>query len=390
MKSRLRILHVGKYYPPHMGGIETHLETLCMHLQPSADISVLVANDGRSTREEVINGIYITRLARVAEIKSSAFCPGLTAQIRRADVDIVHLHLPNPIGAAAWLLSHQRAKLVVTYHSDIVRQKILGRIVEPIIQAVLSRAEAIIATSPNYLETSSTLQRHRNRCHVIPYGIRPESFERPDPDTVARIRTKYGPRVMLAVGRLVYYKGFEYAIRAMCEVDAKLLLIGDGPLRAHLELLVRQLGLSQRVVLLGEVQNRDIVSYYHAADLFLFPSVERSEAFGIVQLEAMMCGLPVVNTSLDSGVPFVSLDGLTGTTIPPRDPKSLADAMNGLLKDPERRMAYAIAGRKRVEEEFSASVMTRRTLDLYGLVLQPRCQPSRPTLASNGAIFAGS
>ena len=286
-----------------MGGIETHLQTLCDGLQDQAEVEVLVANDGQSTMKEIVGDVAVTRIASFGEFKSTALCPGMSSQIRRAKADIIHLHLPNPSGALCWLLSGHKAKLVVTYHSDVVRQRTLARMFEPVLDSVLSRAAAIIATSPNYLATSETLQKHANRCHVIPYGIPTADFMRVDPETVAAIRREHGPRIVLSVGRLVYYKGFQYVIRAIRDVDAKLLLIGDGPLRAELEKEVRTLNIGNRVAFLGEIQNRDIVPYYHAADVFVLPSIARSEAFGIVQLEAMASGLPVINTSLDSGVP---------------------------------------------------------------------------------------
>jgi glycosyltransferase involved in cell wall biosynthesis len=367
--TKYHILQIGKFYPPHMGGIETHLQTLCNGLRSRAEVAVIVANDGRTTEAQVDGGISVTRVGKLAELKSTPVCPGLTAHIRQAKADIIHLHLPNPAGAVAWLSSRHGAKLVVTYHSDVVRQKTLGRMFEPILNRVLSQASAIIVTSPNYLATSEPLKAHQERCRIIPYGIPTGDFERSEPATAERIKRQYGPRIIIAVGRLVYYKGFQYAIRAMRDVDAKLLIIGDGPLRAELEREARRLPVPERVVFLGEVQNRNIGPYYQAADVFAFPSVARSEAFGIVQLEAMMCGLPVINTSLDSGVPFVSKHGQTGITVAPRDCDSLASAMKLLLEDANMRGAYAMAARKRVREEFSASLMTQRTLDLYSRVM---------------------
>src|SRR5262249_13696018 len=148
-------------------------------------------------------------------------------------------------------------------------------------------------------------------------GIALDRFEHCDTDAVARLRQRFGDRLILAVGRLVYYKGFEYLIRSMAQVRGKLLIIGNGPLRAKLDEVAVQLNVSEKVVFLGEVQNDEVTPYYHAADVFALPSVARSEAFGIVQIEAMASGVPVVNTSLDSGVPFVSLHEQTGLTVPP-------------------------------------------------------------------------
>jgi glycosyltransferase involved in cell wall biosynthesis len=367
--KELRVLHIGKFYPPHMGGIETHLQTLCERLIRNADVSVLVANDHSRTEQETMAGVRITRIGKLLEVKSTALCPGMTTQARNANADIVHLHLPNPTGAIAYLKSRHKAKLVVTYHSDVVRQRVLSRLFEPILNTVLSRAGAIIATSPNYLATSEPLQSHRDRCHVIPYGIPIKEFDRPDLAQVADIQQRFGSRIVVAVGRLVYYKGFEYVIRAMEHVDAKLLIIGEGPLRSRLEKVARDLTNPENVVFLGEIDNRNIAPYYHAAQVFALPSIARSEAFGIVQLEAMMCGLPVVNTRLDSGVPYVSQDGVSGITVTPKDPDALSTAINFLLDHPEVRQRYSSAARNRIVTEFDADLMAHQIMNIYRMVL---------------------
>jgi rhamnosyl/mannosyltransferase len=365
LQRRPRVLQVGKFYPPHMGGIETHLQVLCRELAKHIDVSVLVANDGPRDVVDEDCGIRITRAGTRFNISTAPVCPTLHGHIRRAEADILHLHHPNPTAVLAYLASGRRGPLVVTYHSDIVRQRIAGAAFGPLLRRTLERAEAVIATSPNYVESSPVLSACRQRVRVIPYGIPFEQFARADPAAVAATRARHGQRIVISVGRLIYYKGFEHLIRAMTEVDGHLLIVGDGPLRGELEGLARRLGVSERVTLLGEIQNRDVTPFYHAARVFALASTARSEAFGIVQLEAMAAGLPVVNTRLASGVPFVSPDGVSGITVPPEDPPALAAALNRLLDDAGLREAYGAAGRRRVAEEFSAEVMAARTLDLY-------------------------
>src|SRR5262249_27304171 len=157
--------------------------------------------------------------------------------------------------------------------------------------------------------------RYRDSCRVIPYGVEPRDFACPDRAQVARIRAEHGQRIVLAVGRLVYYKGFEYLIRAMRHVDGKLMIVGQGPLREALQMEIDCHGLRERVTLLGGIE--DVLPYYHACDVFVLPSISRTEAFGIVQLEAMACGKPVVNTTIPTAAPSVSLSGLTGLSVPP-------------------------------------------------------------------------
>jgi rhamnosyl/mannosyltransferase len=364
----LKVLHVGKFYPPHMGGIETHLQALCGELRRSVDLRVIVASDDDRLVEETIAGVRVSRVPTRLTLASTPLCPGMVRGIGRSAADIVHIHLPNPTAVLAYLASGHRGRLVVTYHSDTVRQKVLGPLFAPFLHQALRRASAIIATSPDYRRTSPVLARYLDRCQVIPYGIALDEFEHSDPAAVAEVRARYGDRLILSVGRLVYYKGFEYLIRAMQQVRGRLIIIGDGPLRGKLEQLVAELGLGDKVVLAGEIQNANVTPYYHAADLFALASIARSEAFGIVQIEAMAAGIPVVNTSLDSGVPFVSLHNQTGLTVAPENPDALAAAINRLLDDQSLRESLGRAARLRARQEFSLETMTSRTLALYETV----------------------
>jgi rhamnosyl/mannosyltransferase len=202
---------------------------------------------------------------------------------------------------------------------------------------------------------------------VIPFGIRQEQFQPVEHTQVADIRRRYGTRIVLGVGRFVYYKGFEHLIRAMRDVQGHLILIGNGPLREQLARKAEDARVSDRVTFLTDV--KDVRPFYQAADVFVLPSIARSEAFGIVQLEAMACGKPVVNTLLDSGVPFVSPHGVSGLTVPPADAAALSEAINALLDNPELRAEYGRAGQRRTEQEFCPEVMARQTLRVYGEVM---------------------
>ena len=364
---KLSVLHVGKFYPPHKGGIETHLQDLCRGLSKSLQVEVLVANEDGSLVEEQVDGFRVTRVPTRMTLSSAPICPKMAAEIGRSDADIVHLHLPNPTAVLAYLASGYQGRLVVTYHSDTVRQRVLGTLFEPFLHQALRRSSAIIATSPHYRRTSPVLARYLDRCVVIPLGIPLERFEENDEETTYRLRGQFQNRLVLTVGRLVYYKGLEYLIEAMKGVNGTLVIVGSGPLRSKLEALARKLGVSGRVIFAGEVP--DVVPYYHAADVFVLASVTRSEAFGLVQIEAMAAGKPVVNTKLDSGVPFVSLHGQSGITVPPADPGALAAAINQLLDDVDLRRSYGLAARERARAEFSLGAMASRTIALYEKVL---------------------
>jgi rhamnosyl/mannosyltransferase len=365
--ARIRVLHIGKYYPPFRGGMESHLECLSNELKRVVDLEVIVANTSWRTADEIIDGIKVTRAGKFFDLQSAPICPALVGKIRRASADIVHLHWPNPSAVLAYLASGHRGRLVITYHSDVVRQRILAAAFTPILRAVLKRAAAIIVSSPNYIDGSYVLPEFRDRCRVIPFGVSGDYFDQFDPQTVARIREEYGPRLVLGVGRMVYYKGFEHLVRAMADVDAHLLLIGKGPLREPLSQLAAELGVSARVTFLSEVN--DIRPYYQAADVFALSSVMRSEAFGIVQLEAMACGKPVINTQLDSGVTFVSPHGVSGLTVPPADSVALGGAINELLDRPDWRAELGAGARQRVAHNFTVSKMVQSTLALYHEIL---------------------
>ena len=367
----MRVLQLGKYYYPYMGGIENHLYLLCNELKSRVDLDVLVCNSEGKTVTEQVDGVRVTRAAQRAHAASTSLCPTMPLEVSRRRYDVMHIHFPHPMGVMSYLFSHrpQKHAVVVTWHSDIVKQERLLRLYRPFMNRVLARASAIICTSPNYLEGSESLLPYRDKCHVMPYGIDVSQFEKTEAiaKEAAAIRARFGGRpLLLGVGRLIYYKGFEVAVRAMREVEAELLLVGSGPLRVPLEKMARECGVAEKVHFIGEVHNQALAPYYFASDAYVLPSIARSEAFAIVQLEAMACGLPVVNTSIArSGVPFVSRDGESGLTVPPEDVAAFARAVNTILGDRELARRFGDAGRARVKREFSKEVMRERMLALY-------------------------
>lgn len=175
----LSVLHIGKFYPPYRGGIENHLQVLCRELRKSIAVRVVVANDGPRAVESEVDGVSVKRLARLFSLSAAPVCPRLTREIRTSNADLVHLHLPNPPAMLACLASGDSRPLVVTWHSDIVRQRVLSPLLRPFERMLASRSSALIATSPKYADTSPVLSRYRGRCHIIPHGIPNRDFQTP-------------------------------------------------------------------------------------------------------------------------------------------------------------------------------------------------------------------
>lgn len=378
--GRVRVLHIGKFYPPVRGGMERHLQDLCREIAPCVDVDVVVGHDSPRTKHELDGDVRVHRIGTLGTVSSTSICPAMAYAIRRIPADIVHLHSPNPMAVAAYLASGHQGRLVISHHSDVIRQRVLAMAYDPLLRCVMRQADAIISFSPNYIESSPMLSRHRDKCHVIPHGIDWRRFRNPDPSSIGSIRARYGERIVLAVGRLVYYKGFEYLIRAVRGTNAALLIVGTGPLETRLRSLTESLQLGKQVHFLGDVP--DVIPYYQAARLFALPSTARSESFGIVQLEAMACGTPVINTRLDSGVPFVSPDQVTGITVPPANVPFLHDAIRRLLSDDELRQQFSIAAERRARDYFGLERMASKTLSVYEQALEQELEVQEPVFAA--------
>lgn len=368
----MKTVHVFKdYCPPTTGGIEQHMQVLCAGLARHIDVTVLVPSRSRRRIEERLDGVRVIRVPEFGRYFSAPLCPSMPAELRRLSPDLVHLHFPNPTGDLAYLLSGCRAPVVMTYHADVIRRSFLLRPYRPVFGLLAPHIRRFIATSREYLDSSAFLAPYRDRCTVVPFGVNLDSFALRvgEVDQVQELRRRHGERIILFLGVLRYYKGLEVLIRAMERVTGRLLIAGQGPHRASLQALTRELGLTDRINFLGEVSEAERRLLLHACDVFVLPSIDRSEAFGIAQLEAMACGKPVVSSDLPTGVRFVNQDGGTGMLVPPGDPNALAEALNELLEDDQLRAGLGKAARLRVEQEFTAERMIARTLTVYNEVL---------------------
>jgi glycosyltransferase involved in cell wall biosynthesis len=368
----MKVVHVFKdYCPPTTGGIEQHMQVLCGGLARHIDVTVLVPSRSRRRIEERLDGVRVIRVPELGRYFSAPLCPSMAAELRRLSPDLVHLHFPNPTGDVAYLLSGCRAPVVMTYHADVIRRSFLLRPYRPVFGFLAPHIRRFIATSREYRDSSAFLAPYRDRCTVVPFGVNLDSFALRvgEVDRVQELRRHHGERIILFLGVLRYYKGLDVLIRAMARVTGRLLIAGQGSHRAALEALTRELGLADRTTFLGEVSERDRRLLLHACDVFVLPSTDRSEAFGIAQLEAMACGKPVVSSDLPTGVRLVMEDGVTGTLVPPGNPNALAGALNTLQADDGLRAGLGKAARLRVEQEFTAERMIAQTLTVYDEVL---------------------
>jgi rhamnosyl/mannosyltransferase len=372
----MNILHLYKDYALVKGGIENHVKLLAEKQAARGHaVSVLVASLNHRSRIEMINGVRVIFASRLFTISSTPITLALFTLLRREQPDIAHLQFPYPWGEIANLFFGRARKTVISYQSDIVRQKYLRVVYAPLMQRVLARADAIIATSPHYVASSPVLTRWKDKCVVVSLGIDPERFERvadpqiPLPKNISSSRLRPSAQ-LLFVGHLRYYKGLEYLLQAMQKLPgARLVIVGTGAMEDTLRALARELRVDDRIVFAGAAADAELPGYYAACDVFVLPSSERSEAFGVVQLEAMAAGKPVVCTELGTGTSFVNIDGETGFVVPARDADALASAIARLLDDATLRARMGAAGRARVREHFTADKMAERVLALYNDLL---------------------
>jgi glycosyltransferase involved in cell wall biosynthesis len=379
---QLRVVMVNKYYsPPHLGGVEMALRTLSEGLVTcaGAQVRALVSNEGPGLIEETIGGVEVVRLPRQLRLSSAPVAMGMRGALRREwhrlgldgrpePPDIVNLHSPYPWGELSFLFSRVDVPSVLLYHSDIVRQKRLLAAYRPFLERILDRVDLIVTSSQNMVDNSQFLAPRAAKCRVVPYGLPAErlgstpAIER----RAAQLRAAHGGRpIVLFVGRLVYYKGAEILVRAMNGVDADLVLIGEGPLEASLRTLAAEAGARGRMTFLPPQDDQELLAWYRAADVFCLPSVARSEAFGLVQIEAHAAGTPVVSTDLPTSVPYANLHGVTGLTVPSGNVEALREALVRLLSDAGLRERLGRQAQARALKEFTVPRMVAGTLEVY-------------------------
>ncbi len=366
----MRILHIAKYYEPVKGGIEKGiLELGTGSVQAGHEVVVLSCNYERNYVEEEVEGVKVIRLPRFGEAFSQPFSFSFMWQAKKwlRWADVVNVHMPNPLAELSFLLQDQKKPLVVTYHFDVVQKKLFHKAYQPVRDRLLERANKIIVSTPNLLEYSQTLQPFKDKCEVIPFGVRAKHAERTMEINahLKKIKDELGD-YFLFVGRLIPYKGVDVLLHAMRQVKQKLVILGNGPRWEAWYLLAQDLGLQDQVRMVGKVEDdKEFAAYMHGCTSLVLPSINEAEAFGIVLIEAMSCGKPVITTKLYSGVPWVNDQGVTGLEVMPKDHHGLAKAMNELANNHEQRQLMGEAARKRFESFFTVDKMINSYISVY-------------------------
>jgi len=366
----LKVLQVAHYYGS-LGGIERVVYQFCHALKGFCDVEALVSSPDSQTTHSVEEGIPVTRVARVAHVNRMSICPTFPLWMRKKKPDLVHIHMINPLAEMSFLLSGLRCKAVATYHMDLSRQRILSWFYTPLQRRFLDRVEAITTSSERFARSSPVLTHYSDKVRILPYGIAESRFQETEEahEAARRLFESIPGKLVLFVGRLTHYKGLDVLVEAMRHVDATCFIVGSGYLERRLQQLVSCQSLEKKVRICGRVSDMELCAYYERADVFVLPSISRTESYGLTLLEAMSRGTPLVCTELGTGTTFINQDGKTGFVVPPNDPESLADAVNRILTDDALRKTFSQNAKERFLACFSERTMVERLRSLYEEIL---------------------
>jgi len=365
----MRVLHFYKtYYPDSWGGIEQVIRQLCVgtgRLGVSNEVLTLTP-DKAGPKEIEFEGHTVHRVSMDFEIASTGFSFAAIRKLARLarKADVIHYHFPWPFMDLAHFMARIDKPSVVTYHSDIVRQKQLLRVYGPLKRRFLHSVDAVVATSPNYLASSAVLKRFAHKTRTIPFGLDKSTYPVATEQRKDKWRAQCGERFFLFVGVLRYYKGLHILLDAMVNVDYPVVIVGAGPIEQELKAHAQRLGLTH-VQFIGAVDEDDKAALLELSYAMVFPSHLRSEAFGISLLEGAMFGKPMISSEIGTGTTYINIDNDTGLVVAPDDPAALGAAMRTLWDDPERAAAMGRRAEARYWELFTAEKMAHSYDALY-------------------------
>lgn len=373
----MRVLHLFKtYYPESMGGIEQVIFQLCQSCRAQGIEGEVLTLSANPLPERVQVGSHWVQRARLdLNLASTGFSRDALAQfrLRARHADLIHYHFPWPFMDLLHFAAGLRKPTLLTYHSDIVRQKMLLRLYRPLMHRFLSSVDAIVTASPNYLETSRVLARYRDKTQVVPYGLDRQSYPAASPDVLEGWRTRFPAGFFLFVGVMRYYKGLHILLEACQSSHYPVLIVGAGPLESALREQAQRLRLGN-VHFLGALPDADKIALLQLSRALVFPSHLRSEAFGISLLEGAMFGKPMISSEIGTGTSYINNHGETGLVVPPGDAAALRQAMDRLWVDADMAARMGAAAQQRYEQLFTAARMGQRMAEVYQQVMarQPR------------------
>ena len=375
MTQPMRVLHFYKtYFPDSVGGVEQVIRQMCVGTG-RLGITNQVLSLSRDRRLEPFDyeGHTVHRAPLNFEVASNAVSVQAIPKLARmaAEADVVHYHFPWPFMDLAHFLARIDKPTVVTYHSDIVRQKALLKLYQPLKHRFLESVDTIVATSPNYLASSAVLDRYRDKTRVITFGLDKASYPEPDQARLDHWRARVGPKFFLFVGVLRYYKGLHILLDAVAGTDYPVVIVGAGPIEAELKAHAERLGL-KRVQFVGAVDDVDKAALLKLCYAVAFPSHLRSEAFGISLLEGAMYGKPMISSEIGTGTSYINVGGETGIVVPPSDPEAFAAAMRTLWANPALAADMGQRATRRFDTLFTSEKMAADYAALYrDLVKEP-------------------
>ncbi|MDR1219132.1 MAG: glycosyltransferase [Treponema sp.] len=366
--DKIKVLQINKFYAPWVGGVERVVQNIAEGLNDKSDMKVLVCQSQGKAEETTVNNIQVIRSSSLGVLYSMPVSFDFIFKLWKLSrqYDILLFHTPFPLADLACLFSGYRGKIVVWWHSDIISQRRLLKVITPILKWFLRRADVVVAATQAHIDNSAFLGPYKDKCRVIPFGLKFSDYEQVSMANylMDRLFNKQNKKALF-VGRLVYYKGIDILIQAMRAVrGAELFIAGSGVLECELKARVEAEGLGEKIHFLGYLPFEELKAAYADCDVFVFPSNANVEAFGLAQMEAMFYGKPVVNTNLPTGVPLVSVDGKTGLTVPVNDADALSRAIQRLIDDGELRSRLGANARQRVYEEYSFDRMMDKVYEL--------------------------
>ena len=370
----MKILQVGKFYPIR-GGVEKVMYDLILGLSARnvhCDMLCASTEDHPGGMLEINSHAKLIVVPTQIKLAATMLAPKMILKLREIakGYDIIHIHHPDPMACLSLFLARYKGKVVLHWHSDILKQKMLLKLYRPLQSWLIKRADLIVGTTPVYVKESPFLSKVQHKVDFIPIGVDPIAF-----DVEERIRETYKhKKIIFSLGRLVDYKGYEYLIRAAQYLDEQYQIVigGKGPLLEELQALILELNVQNKVDLIGFVSDEDLPAYYGASAIFCLPSILKTEAFAIVQIEAMSCSKPIVSTHIPgSGVSWVNADGKSGKVVEIENPKALAKAIQEVIEDEGNYTSLSKGAFGRYSTLFTTETMISKSLEVYNKVLYP-------------------